>query len=85
MDTLTWFELKDTAADIERRVMERQQRERKEEAQKEQREKRERREVRMEEKTQSTEDGVVKMGPGTESRDNEIDTEGGGEAGTSKS
>ena len=51
--------LGDTAADIQRRRNEREQREREEETQKQLREERERGEARMEDTTQSTEDRVV--------------------------
>ena len=69
-----------TAANIQRRREEREHREREEEAQRQQREKKE--EARKAETPQSTEEAVAKQRQRTERSESEMDTEGGGEAGT---
>ena len=77
-DTPTEFELRDTAANIQRRE-EREARKREEEAQKQ------REEARMEETTHSAEEGVVEKHARTDRNDTDMDIEARGEAGTSQS
>ena len=73
----------DTAADVQRRRQEREQRER-EEAEKQQKGEREREEARKAETPQSSEKAVIEKRPRTERSVGEMDTEG-GEASTSQS
>ena len=78
-DTPTELELGDMAVDVQRRMEEREASQREKEAQK-QREK-----ARREETTHSEEEGVAKKHAMTDRSDTEMDTEAGGEAGTSQS
>ena len=84
-DTPTVFELGDTAADIQRRREERDQREReREEEALKQREERLREEAMRVEPTHSAEEGVAGKRARTARSDTEMDTEGGGVVGTSQ-
>ena len=78
-DTPTQFEFGDTVADIQQMREEREAREREEEAQKQ------REEVGREESKHSAEEGVAKKHARTDKSETEMDTEDGGEVGTSQS